>query len=134
MARDLNKVQLIGRLGGDPEMRYTQSGQSVCNFSMATNNRYTNAAGDKIDDVAWHRVVVWGKPADLASKYLHKGSRLFVEGRLSYRAWTDKDGLKRTSTEVVADELIFLDGGDTSGAHTNGSAVSAGQEAADVPF
>lgn len=111
MARDLNKTQLIGRLGGDPELRYTVAGRAVANLSLATNNRYTNAAGDKVDDVSWHRIIVWGKVADLAAKYLHKGSRLYVEGRLSYRKWQDKDGVDRAACEVVADELIFLDGG-----------------------
>lgn len=109
MARDLNKVTLLGRLGGAPELRYTASGQAVAQFSLATNNRYTNAAGEKKDDVCWHRVVVWGKLADVAAKYLVKGSRLYTEGRLQYRKWQDKDGLDRVTAEVIADELIFLD-------------------------
>lgn len=109
MARDLNKAMLLGRLGVDPELRHTQAGRQVAQFSLATNNRYTNAAGEKQDDVSWHRIVVWGKVADLAAKYLHKGSRVYVEGRLQYRQWEDKEGTMRYTTEVVAEDLIFLD-------------------------
>lgn len=115
MARDLNKIQIIGRLGGDPELRYTQTEKQVANFSVATNNRYTTSSGDKRDDVSWHRIVVWGKAAEVASKYLRKGSRVYLEGRLSYRVWTNNEGQEVKACEIVADDLIFLDaagGGD----------------------
>lgn len=125
MARDLNRVMLLGRLGDVPEMRHTANGQSVSQFSLATNNQYTTAAGEKVDQVSWHRVVVWGKLAGIVSEYLRKGSRVYVEGRLQYRKWQDKEtGLDRFSTEVVADEIIFLDA-PGAGAHFNGAAVAS---------
>jgi single-strand DNA-binding protein len=126
MARDLNKVTILGRLGGDPELRHTQAGRQVANFSCATNNRYTNAAGDKVDDVSWHRVVVWGKVADVAAKYLKKGSRVYLEGRLQYRKWTDNEGVDRQACEVVAEDLIFLDAAPAAGvdAPSNGRPVA----------
>lgn len=128
MARDVNKVTILGRLGGSPELRHTASGQPVANMSVATNNRYTNAAGEKIDDVAWHRIVLWGKVADVAAKYLHTGSRVYLEGRLSYRKWTDKEGVDRSTTEIVVDELVLLDQVAASEApRSNGSAVAAGE-------
>lgn len=128
MARDVNKVTILGRLGGSPELRHTASGQPVANMSVATNNRYTNAAGEKIDDVAWHRIVLWGKVADVAAKYLHTGSRVYLEGRLSYRKWTDKEGVDRSTTEIVADELVLLDQVAAADApRSNGSAVAAGE-------
>lgn len=113
MAKDLNEVKVLGRLGGNVELRYTAAGMAVANFSVATNNRYTTAAGDKRDDVSWHRVVVWGKLADVCSKYLHKGSRVYVAARLQYRKYTTEvEGaglVERQSCELVADEIIFLD-------------------------
>lgn len=129
MARDLNKIVLLGRLGGEVELRHTAAAQSVANFSLATNNRYVTAAGDKRDDVSWHRIIIWGKLADVAAKYLHKGSRLYLEGRLSYRKWTDPQGVERMACEIVADEIIMLDG---SPGGSRDSVESA--ETADVPF
>jgi single-strand DNA-binding protein len=127
MSRDLNKVTLMGRLGGAPEMRFTQGGTAVAQFSLATNNRYTNAAGDKVDDVQWHRVIIWGKAAQVATQYLQKGHRLYLEGRLQYRKWVDKEGQDRYSTEVVADEFIFLE-------HSPAGRVQADQVAEGLPF
>lgn len=125
MSRDLNRVMLLGRLGDVPELRHTANGQPVSQFSMATNNQYTSAAGEKVDQVAWHRVVVWGKLAGVVSEFLRKGSRVYVEGRLQYRKWTDKNtGADRFSTEVVADEIIFLDA-PGAGVHSNGAGVAS---------
>lgn len=107
--RDLNLVQLLGRLGVAPELRYTASGQPVGNFTLATNNRYTTAAGEQVDEVQWHRVIVWGNLAKVVAERLEKGTRVYVQGRLQYRKWVDKGtGLERMSTEIIADELIFL--------------------------
>lgn len=123
MAKDLNEVKVLGRLGGAVELRYTAAGMAVANFSVATNNRYTTAAGDKRDDVSWHRIVVWGKLADVCAKYLHKGSRVYVAARLQYRKYTTEvegaGAVERQSCELVADEIIFLDaapGGNASDA------------------
>lgn len=107
--RDLNKVQLIGRLGAVPEVRFTPSGLAVANFSLATNNVYRNGAGDQVDEVAWHRIVLWGKTAEIAKQYLNKGSRLYLEGRIQYRKWEDKEtGVARLASEIVGSQLIFL--------------------------
>lgn len=107
--RDLNKVQLIGRLGAVPEVRFTPSGLAVANFSLATNNVYRNGAGDQVDQVEWHRIVLWGKTAEIAKQYLNKGSRLYLEGRIQYRKWEDKEtGAARLASEIVGSQLIFL--------------------------
>lgn len=119
MARDLNEVKVLGRLGGVVELRNTAQGMAVANFSVATNNRYTTGSGEKKDDVSWHRVVVWGKMAEIAERFLHKGSRVLVCGRLQYRKWTDEKvspPVERQSVEIVADDIIFLDGAPDVGA------------------
>jgi single-strand DNA-binding protein len=103
----VNKVILIGNLGRDPELRHTQSGQSVCNFSVATSERWTDANGERQERTEWVRIVAWGKTADACSQYLVKGKRVYVEGRLQTREW-DKDGEKRYQTEVVAQSVQFL--------------------------
>jgi len=109
MSRGLNKAMLIGNLGADPEVRSTTDGTRVATLSLATNFTYKNAKGDKITTTEWHRVTVWRGLADIAEKYLRKGSKLFVEGRISYGKYTDKDGIERYTTEIVADELTMLD-------------------------
>lgn len=123
MARDLNKIELIGRLGAAPELRYTANGMSVANFSVATNNVYRTAAGDEVDEVQWHRCVAWGKVAEVAAKVLAKGHRLFLSGRMQYRKWTDPAGQERLQAEIVVDELIFLERA-PAGA-SNGSVAAA---------
>ncbi len=108
MARSLNKVMLIGRLGTDPEIRYTQDGTSVCTFNIATNRRVKrNEQWEEETD--WHRVVAWRQTADLLSKFLHKGSLVYVEGSLRTRSWTDQAGNKRFMTEVVANDFVLLE-------------------------
>ncbi|MFH1262821.1 MAG: single-stranded DNA-binding protein [Pseudomonadota bacterium] len=110
MAGSVNKVILIGHLGADPEIRYTQGGSPVANLRLATNESWTNKNGQKEERTEWHRVVVWSKLAELAGQYLTKGRQVYVEGRLQTRSWDDKDGTKRYSTEVVATNLQFLGG------------------------
>lgn len=105
----VNKVILLGRLGQDPELKYTPSGAAVANFSLATNEVWKDKEGNKKERTEWHRIVLWHKTAELASEYLKKGSRLYVEGRLQTRSWDDKDGNKRYMTEVVGDTITFID-------------------------
>jgi single-strand DNA-binding protein len=106
----VNKVILVGRLGKDPETRYTSSGQAVCNFSMATDENYKDRAGERQKRTEWHKIVVWGKQAEIAQQYLRKGSLLFLEGRMQSRQWDDKEGQKRTSLEIVANSFRMLGG------------------------
>jgi len=109
MAGSLNKVILIGRLGRDPEMRYTPSGQPVTNFSLATDESYTGKDGNKVEKTEWHRIVVWGKQAEFCGNYLAKGRLVYVEGKLETRKWTDKDGAEKYTTEIKADRVLGLE-------------------------
>jgi len=109
MAKDLNKVMLIGRTGKDVELRFTQSGTAVANFSVATNEKYKDGEEWK-EKTEWHNIVVWGKLAEIAGEYLKKGSRVYFEGRLQTRKWDDKDGNTRYSTEIVCWDMIMLGG------------------------
>lgn len=109
MARSLNKVQLIGNLTRDPELRYTPSGTAVCSFSIATNRSWTNDTGEKKEEVEYHRIVSWNKLAELCSQFLTKGRKVFVEGRLSTRSWTAQDGTQKQTTEIVISDMILLD-------------------------
>ena len=106
---NLNKVMLIGRLGQDPEIRYTQSGSAVANVTIATNDYWTDKQGGKQERTEWHSLVLWGKLADLAQSYLKKGSLVYVEGRLQTRDWEDQQGQKHYKTEVVVTTMQFLD-------------------------
>jgi single-strand DNA-binding protein len=109
---DLNKVMIIGRLTREPELRTTPNGASVCQLGIATNYVYTNReSGQKVEQVEYHTVVLWRKLAEIANQYLKKGQRVYIEGRLQSRSWDAKDGSKRKTTEVVADNMIMLDGG-----------------------
>jgi len=101
MEKEMNKVTLVGHLGNTPELRYTASGQPVCNFPVATNDRRTG-------QTQWHRIVVWGKYAQVCSEHLKKGSSVSIEGRISYRKWEDREGATRYSTEIVANDVGFL--------------------------
>ena len=103
-----NKVQLIGNLGNDPEIINLESGKMLAKFSIATNESYKNAQGEKIIDTQWHNVVAWGKTANLVEKYLQKGKEIAIEGKLTSRSWEDKDGMKRYTTEVVCNELLMF--------------------------
>ncbi len=106
----VNKVILLGRLGQDPELKYTPGGSPVCNFSLATTESWTDKAGAKQEKTEWHRVVVWGKLAELCNQYLAKGRQAFLEGRLQTRSWDDKDGNKRYTTEILAATVQFIGG------------------------
>ena len=109
MARSLNRVQLIGNLTRDPELRYTPSGTAVCSFSIATNRSWTTDTGEKREEVEFHRIVSWNKLAELCSQFLVKGRKVYVEGRLATRSWTGQDGTNKSTTEIVIDDMILLD-------------------------
>lgn len=104
-----NKVQLIGHLGNKPEVKETESGKKVTNFSMATSDVYRNARGEKVTETQWHRLVAWGKVAEIAGKYLDKGREIAIEGRLTNRSYIDKEGNKKYITEIIVNELLMLD-------------------------
>lgn len=120
MAKSLNKVQLIGNLTRDPELRYTPNGTAVCSFGLATNRSWTTESGEKKDEAEFHKIVAWNKLAELCSQFLNKGTKVFVEGRLATRNWTTQDGTQRSSTEVVISDMILLGGrrGEESEAQT----------------
>lgn len=109
MARSLNRVQLIGNLTRDPELRYTPQGTAVCSFGMATNRSWTTDSGEKKDEADFHRIVAWNKLAELCSQFLTKGKKVYVEGRLSTRSWNAQDGTQKSSTEVIISDMILLD-------------------------
>jgi single-strand DNA-binding protein len=114
MSEGLNKVLLIGNLGVDPELKYTQGGQAVLRIRLATTERFAQQ-GERKERTEWHTVIVWGNRAEALSKYLHKGKTIYVEGRLQTRQWEDKDGGKRSATEVVANQILLLGGGQQGG-------------------
>jgi len=125
----VNKVILVGRLGRDPETRYTGGGQAVANFSMATDESYKDKNGERQKRTEWHKIVVWGKQAEIAQQYLKKGSLIFIEGRIQSREWQDKEGQKRTSFEIVATNFRMLGGradGAAAGASAGAGAMGGG--------
>ncbi len=130
MASGVNKVIIIGRLGKDPEVRYTSSGGAVTNFNMATNESWTDKSGQKQEKTEWHKIVVWGKMGELCGQYLSKGRQAYVEGRLQTREWQDKEGQKRYTTEIVAMNVQFLGGpgGEKSAAGDSSFAPSQGSD------
>ncbi len=138
----VNKVILVGNLGRDPEVRYTPGGQAVATLSLATTDRWNNKqSGQPEERTEWHRVVVWGKLAELCKEFLAKGRSLYVEGRLQTRSWDDKEtGQKKYSTEIVAQTIQFLDrkgsgAGAGSGAPSdNGAGQSSGPDSGPPPF
>ncbi|MFQ5628650.1 MAG: single-stranded DNA-binding protein [bacterium] len=111
----VNKVILVGRLGKDPELKYTPSGAAVANFNIATNEVWKDKDGNPQERTEWHRLVLWHKLAETANEYLKKGSRIYVEGELRTRSWEDKEGSKRYTTEVFVRQMQFLDTKDSSG-------------------
>jgi single-strand DNA-binding protein len=130
----VNKVILIGNLGRDPEVRYTPSGQAVANFTVATNESWTDKGGQKQERTEWHRVVVWGKSAENCGEYLSKGRQVYVEGRLQTREWTNKEGAKQYTTEIVANPVggvVFLAGGGERGGQGRGMSGRGGAAPAD---
>lgn len=108
MAGSVNKVILLGNLGANPELKYLPSGQAVCEIRLATSQTYKDKNDQKQERTEWHRVVAWGKTAENCGKYLQKGRQIYLEGRLQTRSWDDKDGNKRYTTEIVADQVVFL--------------------------
>lgn len=105
-----NKVQIIGNLGASPEIRNTETGKKLARLSVATNEVYRNAKGEKVTETQWHQAIAWGKTAEIAEKYLSKGSEVVIEGKLINRSYTDKDGNKKYITEIQVNELLILNG------------------------
>ena len=144
----LNKVMLIGNLGGDPEMRFTGNGTAVANFSIACNRRYTDRDGQRQEVTEWVRIVAWARLAELAAQYLSRGRSVYIEGRLQTRSWEDQQGQTRYMTEVVANDIQFLGsrrdgggGGDFGGGGGGGGGwqdgpgdFGGGPDAGDLPF
>lgn len=134
----VNKAILIGNLGRDPELRYTQNGQAVANFTLATTEKWTNKGGDREERTEWHRIVAWGRTAELCAQYLAKGRTVYIEGRLQTREWEDKEGQKRRTTEINAQTVQFLGGPRGAGGVEAGEPGAAAGEPApqgdDIPF
>jgi single-strand DNA-binding protein len=122
----VNRAILVGRLGRDPETRYTSGGQAVCNFTLATDETYKDRNGERQKRTEWHRIVVWGKQAEIAQQYLHKGSLIFVEGRIQTRQWDDREGQKRTTVEIVASNFRMLGGRGEGGGMAAGASAGVG--------
>jgi single-strand DNA-binding protein len=125
MARSLNKVELIGNLTRDPELRYTPAGAAVCTFGLATNRQWTTDSGEKKEEAEFHRIVAWNKLAELCAQLLTKGRKTYVEGRLQTRRWTGQDGLEHTTTEIVISDMIILD--------SRGATEARGMEEVEIP-
>lgn len=123
---NLNKAMIIGNLTRDPELRATPSGQNVASFSVATNLVWTDQSGQQQKKVEFHNVIAWRKLADICGQYLHKGSKVFIEGRLQTTDWTGQDGVKRYRTEIVTENMIMLD---NKGSNNNGAPSNNSQEA-----
>ena len=126
----VNKAILVGNLGRDPELRTTPNGQSVVNFTLATSETWTDKSGERVERTEWHRIVVWGRTAEMCAQYLSKGRTVYIEGRIQTREWEDKDGNKRYTTEINANTVNFIGprtsgggggGGDSAGGPSGGS-------------
>ena len=139
----INKAILIGRLGSDPEIRYTPSGVAVANFSIATSEEWKDKdTGEKQERTEWHRIVVWRRLAEICGEYLSKGRQVYIEGRIQTRSWEDRDGNKRYTTEIIANDVQFLgtrdmpEGGRPQGGMGGGfqGAPGPGPEDDDIPF
>jgi len=136
----VNKVILIGRLGADPEIRFTPDGTMVANLRLATDESYKNKDGEKVQKTEWHRIVAFRKLAEICQSYLSKGKQIYIEGRLQTRTWDDKDGVKRSTTEIIASNMRMLDskgqGKTQEGWNEQGAANSETGSASDddVPF
>lgn len=127
--RSLNKVQLIGNLTRDPNLRYTPNNTAVCSFGVATNRSWTSAdGGDKQERVEYHNIVAWSKLADICGQLLHKGDKVYVEGRLQTRDWKGEDGVERKSTEVVIDNMILLKSSSEKSGNYEGNSYSSNQD------
>ena len=122
----MNKVILIGNLGADPELKYAQSGTAVCNFSLATTEKYTDKSGEKQEETEWHRIVAWGRLAEICGEYLSRGKKVVIEGKIRTREWTDKDEKKRYTTEIIARQMVMLGAGENT--------PKQEKESDDIPF
>ena len=129
--RGVNKVILVGNLGRDPEIRYTRDGTAVANLNLATSESWNDANGQRQERTEWHRVVAWGKLAEIAKEYLSKGRQVYIEGRLQTRSWDDKQGNKRYTTEVKADQMVMLGGRGDGGGGGSMSGPPAGGESSE---
>ena len=125
--RGLNKVMIIGNLGGDPEMKYTPSGKAITTFRVAVGRTFRSPEGENRDETEWFRVVAWDKLAETCNQYLHKGSKVYIEGRLQTRTWKDNNGQDRYMTEVVANEMMMLDSRQGGGQAPGGAPERGGQ-------
>ncbi|MEX2088957.1 MAG: single-stranded DNA-binding protein [Bacteroidota bacterium] len=141
-SRSINKAILIGNLGKDPELRYTSAGVAVATFSVATNESWKDQDGNVQERTQWHNIVAWRKLAEICSEYLKKGSKLYLEGRIQYRNYDDKNGVKRYVTEIVLDQMVMLDSRGAGASSTSSSEADAppsaeepaGGKADDLPF
>jgi len=124
----VNKVILVGRLGRDPETRYTGGGQAVANFTMATDESYKDKNGERQKRTEWHRITAWGKLAEICQQYLKKGTMVYIEGRIQSREWQDKEGQKRTSYDIVANTMKMLSSRADSAAAGGGASRSGGDD------
>jgi len=128
----VNKAILVGNLGRDPEVRYLPSGQSVANFTIATTENFTDRSGTRQERTEWHRIVAWGKLAEVCAQYLKKGRQVYIEGRIQSREWQDKEGQKRTSFDIVANTMKMLssraDAAVAAGAGGTGGGASRGDD------
>jgi single-strand DNA-binding protein len=123
----VNKAILVGNLGRDPELRTTPNGQSVVNFTLATSETWTDKSGERVERTEWHRIVVWGRTAEMCNQYLSKGRTVYVEGRIQTREWEDKDGNKRYTTEINANTVNFIGPRGSSGSSGSSGGDSGGE-------
>ena len=130
----LNKVILIGRLGRDPEVRYMPNGEAVCNFSVATSEKYTDKNGQRQEATEWHNVTMYRKLAEIAGQYLKQGSQVYIEGKIKSRKYTDKNGVERTAYDIIANELKMLGGNTQTPAQKPQPAQAQDEISDDVPF
>ncbi len=136
----LNKVQLIGRAGADPELKYTATSKAVCGLSLATTDKWTDKEGKKQESTEWHRLVFWGKGAELINQYIKKGSLLYIEGSLKTRSWEDDSGQKKYSTEIHVKDFKFLSSSSQAGSASQDNSQSImteedhGYTTEDLPF
>jgi single-strand DNA-binding protein len=130
----INKAILVGRLGKDPEVRYTPDGMMITNFTLATDEQRKDKSGEKVKTTEWHRIVTFGKLAEICGKYLVKGKLVFVEGRIRTQSWEDKEGAKRYTTEIIASDMRMLDSKGQRGADASSEEPPISHSGADAPL
>jgi single-strand DNA-binding protein len=130
----VNKVILIGRLGADPEVRYTSDGKAVANFRIATSMNFTGKNGEKAEKTEWHRIVAFGKLGEICGEYLSKGKQVYIEGRLQTRSWDDREGVKKWTTEIVATTMQMLGGAGTGAVSSGDADLSPPQDDSSSPL